>query len=137
MLISLVPLVAGTIWTVGIMGAAGMDFNLANSIFMPLVVGAGVEYGVIIIHRWREGRVGYGRPPFQHGQRGHPCGPDHHYWLWHVDDIEPQGDFQPGFCGGAGSICVLLAALFILPAILSFMKDPAPVVEKEAANVQL
>ena len=68
MLISLVPLVVGTIWTVGIMGAAGIDFNLANSIFMPLVVGAGVEYGVIIIHRWREGRVGYGRLPFSTGK---------------------------------------------------------------------
>ena len=39
MLISLIPLAAGTIWTVAIMGAAGFDFNLANSIFMPLVVG--------------------------------------------------------------------------------------------------
>ena len=61
MLISIIPLVVGTIWTVGIMGAAGFDFNLANSIFMPLVVGAGVEYGVIILLRWREGHAGYGR----------------------------------------------------------------------------
>lgn len=28
------------------MKPAGFDFNLANSVFMPLVVGAGVEYGV-------------------------------------------------------------------------------------------
>ncbi|HAA05505.1 MAG TPA: rRNA methyltransferase, partial [Syntrophobacteraceae bacterium] len=34
--LAFVPLVAGTLWTVGIMGFAGVDFNLANSIFMPL-----------------------------------------------------------------------------------------------------
>ena len=99
MLISIIPLVVGTIWTVGIMGAAGFDFNLANSIFMPLVVGAGVEYGVIILHRWREGQDRVWTPSFQYGQRGHPGSLDHHYWLWHVDDIKPQGNFQPGFCG--------------------------------------
>ena len=68
MLISIIPLVVGTIWTVGIMVAAGLDFNLANSIFMPLVVGAGVEYGVIILLRWREGESGHGRLAFSTGK---------------------------------------------------------------------
>jgi hopanoid biosynthesis associated RND transporter like protein HpnN len=52
-LAALVPLLAGSLWTFGLMQAAGIDLNLANSIFMPLVVGAGVEYGVIVVQRWR------------------------------------------------------------------------------------
>ncbi len=137
MLIALVPLVAGTIWTVGIMGAAGMDFNLANSIFMPLVVGAGVEYGVIIIHRWREGRVGYGGLRFSTGKGVILAALTTTIGFGTLMISNHRGIFSLGFVAGAGSICVLLAALFILPAILSFMKDPVPVVEKEAANVQI
>jgi len=36
----------------------------------------------------------------------------------------------------AGSLCVLFAALFIMPAILCFMKEPAPVADKEAINAR-
>ena len=32
----------------------GIDLNLANTIFMPLVVGAGVEYGIIVVQRWKQ-----------------------------------------------------------------------------------
>ena len=41
----LVPLALGSLWTVGIMGWAGIQFNMANSMFMPLVAGAGVNMG--------------------------------------------------------------------------------------------
>ena len=137
MLISLVPLVAGTIWTAGIMGAAGMDFNLANSIFMPLVVGAGVEYGVIILHRWREGHAGYGRLRFSTGKGVILAALTTTIGFGTLMISNHRGIFSLGFVACAGSICVLLAALFILPAILSFLEDPTPAVEKEAANVQL
>ena len=48
----LMPLFLGTLWTFGLMHLFGLDLNLANSIFMPLVVGAGVEYGIIVVQRW-------------------------------------------------------------------------------------
>jgi uncharacterized protein len=132
MLISLIPLVAGTIWTVGIMAAAGFDFNLANSIFMPLVVGAGVEYGVIILQRWREGHVGYGRLPFSTGKGVILAALTTTIGFGTLMISKHRGIFSLGFVAWAGSICVLIAALFILPAILSFM--PAPVDYKEAIN---
>ncbi len=53
-LAALTPLIVGSLWTFGLMYAFGIDLNLANSIFMPLVVGAGVEYGVIVVQRWRQ-----------------------------------------------------------------------------------
>ncbi|MGA3112830.1 MAG: MMPL family transporter [Syntrophobacteraceae bacterium] len=134
MLISLIPLVAGTIWTVGIMAAAGFDFNLANSIFMPLVVGAGVEYGVIILQRWREGPAGYGRLPFSTGKGVILASLTTTIGFGTLMISNHRGIFSLGFVAWAGSICVVVAALFILPAILSFM--PAPVADKEAINAR-
>ncbi len=136
MLISLIPLAAGTIWTIGIMGIAGYDFNLANSIFMPLVVGAGVEYGVIIIQRWREHDAGYGRLPFSTGKGVILAALTTTIGFGTLMISNDRGIFSLGFVAWVGSICVLAAALLILPAILSFMENPAQVVEKEILNVK-
>ncbi len=129
-LVSLIPLVAGTVWTVGIMGATGFDFNLANSIFMPLVVGAGVEYGVIILHRWKEGRVGYGRLPFSTGKGVILAALTTTIGFGALMISHHRGIFSLGFVAWAGSICVLASAIFILPAILSGMEAPMPVIEE-------
>jgi predicted RND superfamily exporter protein len=136
MLISIIPLVVGTIWTVGIMGATGFDFNLANSIFMPLVVGAGVEYGVIILLRWREGESGHGRLAFSTGKGVILAALTTTIGFGTLMISNHRGIFSLGFVAWAGSICVLVAALLILPATLSFLKDPVPAVEKEAIDVQ-
>ncbi len=136
MLISIIPLVVGTIWTVGIMGAAGFDFNLANSIFMPLVVGAGVEYGVIILHRWREGQAGYGGLPFSTGKGVILAALTTTIGFGTLMISNHRGIFSLGFVACVGSICVLLAALLILPAILSFMEGPTPLADEEAVNVR-
>jgi hypothetical protein len=124
MLIALIPLAAGTIWTVGIMQIAGFDFNLANGIFMPLVVGAGVEYGVIIIQRWREGHTGYGRLAFSTGKGVILAALTTTIGFGTLMISNHMGIFSLGFVAWVGSICVLAAALLILPAILSFMGDP-------------
>lgn len=129
-LVSLVPLAAGTVWTVGIMGATGIDFNLANSIFMPLVVGAGVEYGVIILHRWREGRVGYGRLPFSTGKGVILAALTTTIGFGALMISHHRGIFSLGFVAWAGSICVLASAIFILPAILSGMRAPMPITDE-------
>jgi hopanoid biosynthesis associated RND transporter like protein HpnN len=139
-LISLIPLIVGSIWTIGIMGAAGFDFNLANSIFMPLVVGAGVEYGVIILYRWQEGREGHGRLPFSTGKGVILAALTTTIGFGALMISNNPGIFSLGFVAWSGSICVLLAALLILPAILSFMENPAmdypaPALEQEVKNV--
>lgn len=55
-LAAITPLILGALWTFGLMYLFGMDLNLANTIFLPLVIGAGVEYGVIVVERWRQGK---------------------------------------------------------------------------------
>jgi hypothetical protein len=54
LLLALVPLGMGATWMVGSMNLLGMDYNLANIMAIPLLVGIGVAYGVYVIHRVRE-----------------------------------------------------------------------------------
>jgi hopanoid biosynthesis associated RND transporter like protein HpnN len=49
-LLGLLPLAAGVVCTLGVMGAAGLPLNPANLIALPLIVGVGVDNGVHVLH---------------------------------------------------------------------------------------
>ncbi|HHL39933.1 MAG TPA: hypothetical protein ENJ37_05455 [Deltaproteobacteria bacterium] len=51
----LAPLAAGALWTAGLMGLAGVDFNFINVGAAPLVFGIGVDYGIYMVRGWDEG----------------------------------------------------------------------------------
>lgn len=53
-LLAHLPVVLGGVWLVGWMGWAGVPFNPANIMTLPLVVGIGVTYGVHILTRFAE-----------------------------------------------------------------------------------
>ena len=53
-LLVLLPTLAGAILTVGLMRLTGIQFNLANLVILPLILGIGVVDGVHILHRCRE-----------------------------------------------------------------------------------
>ena len=53
-LLALLPLVLGVIWTAGLMRLFNLQFNLANLVAVPLIIGIGVENGIHIVHRFRE-----------------------------------------------------------------------------------
>ena len=50
----LLPVLVGSIWTVGIMDLVGLQLNMANLVILPLILGIGVVNGVHITHRYRE-----------------------------------------------------------------------------------
>jgi uncharacterized protein len=52
--LTLMPIVVGTVWMVGVMAATGLRFNPANILTLPLMVGIGVAYGIYIVRRYRE-----------------------------------------------------------------------------------
>jgi predicted RND superfamily exporter protein len=60
--LALVPLTLGTLWTVALMQAFGLRFNLVNVWALPLIVGAAAEYGLNIVLRALESRT-HGGPP--------------------------------------------------------------------------
>jgi uncharacterized protein len=59
--LALLPLVLGTVWTIGLMRVSGLPFNLGNVFGLPLLIGAGAEFGLNVVLRYREG-LDYGGP---------------------------------------------------------------------------
>ena len=55
--LAMVPLILGTLWTVGIMQVAGLKFNLVNVWALPLIIGSAAEYGVNIVLRSLESQA--------------------------------------------------------------------------------
>jgi uncharacterized protein len=47
--LAMVPLILGTLWTVGVMQVAGLKLNLVNVWAFPLIIGSAAEYGLYII----------------------------------------------------------------------------------------
>ena len=50
----LLPVLVGSIWTIGIMELIGLKLNMANLVILPLILGIGVVNGIHITHRYRE-----------------------------------------------------------------------------------
>ena len=53
-LLTILPLLVGTAWMLGAMAVARIDFNPANIMVLPLIVGIGVAYGIYVVQRYRE-----------------------------------------------------------------------------------
>jgi len=53
-ILSLLPVAIGSIWTAGLMGMFGIEFNPANIMTLPLVIGIGVTNGIHILNRVAE-----------------------------------------------------------------------------------
>lgn len=53
-LLSLAPLGVGIIWMLGGMEVAGVDMNFFNVFVTTMIIGIGVDYGVHMVHRFRE-----------------------------------------------------------------------------------
>ncbi len=126
-LLALVPLLVGTSLTLSLMWLLSVPFNQANVLFLPLILGEAVEYGIIILVRWQQEKsaraitlpestakgvllaslttaVGFGSLMIS----GH------------------QGTFSLGLLSTVGSLSVLLAALSVLPALLRMVGERYP-----------
>ncbi len=120
-LLALTPVFVGTSWTVGLMWLLGVQFNLANVIFLPLIIGAGVENGIMILHRWREDG-----PPF----RGIPTSTGRGVALASLSTTVGfgslmisghRGVYSLGLLLTVGTLCVLVASFTVLPGLLHLL----------------
>ncbi len=121
-LLVMIPLILGTIWTMGLMDLFHVNFNLANSLFLPLIVGAGVEYGIIIIRRWRELKdqsIGdHVLFPFSTIKGVLLAGLTTTVGFGSLIISDHQGIYSLGLLAVIGSLCILSAAILFLPALL-------------------
>jgi hypothetical protein len=118
-LAALAPLVTGTLWTFGLMHVFGIDLNLANTIFMPLVVGAGVEYGIIVVQRWKQSSDPAAFSlPVSTGMGVVLAGLSTTVGFSSLMISRHQGIHSLGMLTTIGSLSVLGAAVLFLPALL-------------------
>ncbi len=128
-LLAMLPLVLGVLFMLYAMARYGISFNLANFMGLPLLLGIGMDYGIHVLHRTQEeGRV---------NMFDHSTGPA--TTLSAMTTVAGfgtlalgghQGVASLGFILAAGVVGILLAALFVLPALLSVW-SPFPDKSKE------
>jgi len=121
-LLALFPKVVGVLWMVGIMGYAGVDFNSANFLALPLILGIGLVFGIHVVHRTREEGV--------EGVFGHSTGPaiglsalTTMIGFGTMIPAHHQGISSLGFVMAVGVGSNLLASIVFLPALVRLMKN--------------
>lgn len=129
-MLALLPLALGTLWTVGLMSAFGLPFNLGNVFGFPLIIGAGAEFGLNIVLRYREGR-----------ERGGPLVGRATVMAVLLNGLttvggfgslmiaDHRGIFGLGLLLTLGMVATLAASLVVLPVALRFTEtasEPQP-----------
>ncbi|MHC5020672.1 MAG: MMPL family transporter, partial [Planctomycetota bacterium] len=121
-LLALIPVAAGATWALGAMGWFGIEWNLANLMAIPLLLGIGVDTGVHLVHRWRTGYLPDG---LLASSTGHAVG------LSAVTTMIGFGSLLLAQHGGLRSLglvmviglaATLAAGLLVLPALLQLLK---------------
>lgn len=52
-LITMIPLIFGAVWMVGLLKTIGKELTLLNVMGIPMIIGIGIDFGVHFIHRYR------------------------------------------------------------------------------------
>lgn len=118
-LLALVPLFVGTGWTLNLMGLLDIPFNQANVLFLPLILGEGIEFGIIILVRWQmEESARVITLPASTAKGVLLAALTTTVGFGSLMVSGHQGTFSLGLLATVGSLSVLLASLSVLPAIL-------------------
>ena len=125
--LAMVPLGLGMIWTAGLMWLFNLQFNLANLVAAPLIIGIGVENGLHLMHRYREERAG--GPALVAGSTGQSVA------LFSITTMVGFGSLMVGKYYGIFSMgllltlavgSVLVASLLVLPLLLDAFARKSP-----------
>jgi hypothetical protein len=128
-LLALVPLLLGAAWTVGLMGWLDVPFNAANLLVLPLLVGVGIDNGMYLVHRFREGSDPTGAE--------HPLAPStaKAITLASLTNVVGFGSlmlsshraiWSLGFVVAVGVVCLWVASVTTLPGLLSLVARRRP-----------
>ena len=130
--LSLIPVGLGFFWMVGFMGWRGIDFNPANIMTLPLVVGIGVTNGIHILNRFAEERDP-GILGKSTGKAVLVSGLTTIAGFGSLVIAQHRGISSLGFTMAVGVTTCMVVGLTFLPALLKLlgkagwkMKNPAP-----------
>jgi multidrug efflux pump subunit AcrB len=130
LLLTLTPLTLAVLWRTGAMVWLGIEFNPANIVTLPLIIGIDVAFGVYIIDRYRED----GRLSIFAGSTGKAIIMSSLTSLFGFSSLlisQFKGMYDIGQLMSLGIAIGLVCAIFILPQILSLLKPHAPLAEPE------
>ena len=121
-ILALLPVLIGGTWTVGLMGLLGIDFNPANIMTLPLVIGIGVTSGIHILNRFAEEHT----PSILAKSTGKAVLVSALTTIAGFGSLIPakhQGIASLGLVMSAGVAACMLAALTFLPALLNLLSE--------------
>lgn len=118
-MLALVPLWVGTALTFNFMWLLGLPFNQANILFLPLILGEGIEFGIIILTRWQlEESARAIILPASTAKGVVLAALTTTLGFGSLMVSGHQGTFSLGLLATIGSLSVLLPSLTVLPAVL-------------------
>lgn len=122
-LLALLPLAASFVWMFGLMHPLGWQLNFYNLVVLPTVLGIGDDSGIHIVHRYlEEGKGSIAKVLHSTGE---------HITISSITTIVGFGgllfSIHPGMASIGklailGILLTLLAALFLLPAVLKLIE---------------
>ncbi len=119
-ILSLLPVVLGTAWMIGVMGACGVMFNPANIMTLPLVIGVGVTNGIHILNRFTE-EQNPGILAKSTGKAVLVSALTTATGFGSLMLAQHQGIASLGFIMAVGTATCMLAGLTFLPAVLTLL----------------
>jgi hopanoid biosynthesis associated RND transporter like protein HpnN len=125
LLLTLTPLILAVLWRTGAMVWFGIEFNPANIVTLPLIIGIDVAFGVYIIDRYRED----GKLSIFAGSTGKAIIMSSLTSLFGFSSLlisQFRGMFDIGQLMSLGIAIGLVTAIFILPQILVLLKPRPP-----------
>jgi len=135
-LLALLPLMVGTGWTLNMMWLLDLPFNQANVLFLPLILGEAVEFGIIILVRWQmEESARAITLPASTAKGVALAALTTTLGFGSLMISGHRGVFSLGLLATVGSISVLLASLSVLPAFLRLLEKGHN--QKAPASLQL
>jgi uncharacterized protein len=124
--LALLPLFLGTLWTAGLMWIFKLPFNLGNVFGLPLIIGAGAEFGLNVVLRYREG-LDHGGPLLARSTVMAVLvnGLTTMVGFGSLMIADHRGIFGLGLLLTLGMAATLSAALIVLPVMLRWL-EPVP-----------
>ncbi len=132
---ALLPLVLGTLWTVGLMRVFGLPFNLGNVFGFPLIIGAAAEFGLNVVLRYREG-CELGGPLIARSTFVAVLmnGLTTIVGFGSLMIADHRGIFGLGLMLALGTVATLASSLVVLPVVLHWSRlrsSPSPMLAQE------
>lgn len=141
-LLPLASVVAGSVWTTGVMVLCGSDINMGTLILPPLLMAIGIAYAIHVVSRYyAELRVDRTREQVVAATMAHIRLPVLVAWLTTVlscatlifNPIHAIADF--GIYSVVGITAIFAASLFFIPAALSLLPHRRPATGPEERSM--